>query len=100
MQFRITRLSVYVINNFDGHNLRLGSYDLRLENIGRRPPVTAMKTNPHTLYSDATATNVTVQNRSSPGVSAQSRQLITVSHKVGVEKKILFIVILIYRCAC
>lgn len=101
MQFRITRLSVYAINNFDGHNLRLGSYDLRLENIGRRPPVTATKTNSHTLYSDATATDVTVQNRSSPAVSVQSSQLITIFHKMGVEKrKILFIVILIYMYAC
>jgi hypothetical protein len=91
---------VYAINNFDGHNLRLGSYHLQLENIGRRPPVTAMKTNLRTLYSDAMATDVTVQNRSSPGVSAQSSQLRTIFLKVEEnKKKILFIVILIYRCA-
>jgi hypothetical protein len=72
MQFRITRLSVYAINNFDGHYLQLGSYDVRLENIGRRPPVTAMKTNVHTLHSDALATDVTAQNRSSPGVQRKA----------------------------
>jgi hypothetical protein len=55
-----------------------------------------MKTNLRALYSGAMATNVTLLNRSSPGNSAESSQLITNLLNVGVGIKKLFIVILIY----